>query len=227
MKGKYVLLACAASFALLFSSCGISPSAESTQDTPAGNEADEPKQDELANALSVYRELLQAAPAVEGWHEEFSDASFDYDENLKQFGEHYDAFTLFDIDRDGVPELLALTTVNFRWTPLSVFTCADGEAVLLKDPLDAAAHGTFEQRSTANGAYYTYICEENHLHNVWRGTNPMGEEEEENRAYELKGTVLSAVDCTLGENENTVSFSDVAEMNTAEATEAMTYGSLQ
>lgn len=203
LKIKSVLLICALSLAAVLSGCGASPSTQPTENVQE-------------NAKLAYREILQAAPAIEGEHEELSDASFGYDENVELFGEHYDCFVLSDINQDGVPELIALSKVNFRWAPISVYTYAEGEAVLLKDPLDAEAHGTFEQNSSANGAYITYICEENHIHSVWRGTDAMGKAAEENNAYILEGTTLRATDCAVGETEKTVYFHDVAQANTAE-----------
>lgn len=194
----------------------------SQETVQAQSEAGESKDELKVKALLAYQEILKAAPAIEGEHEELEDAAFDYDQNLQMFGNHYDAFAILDINQDGIPELIALSTVNFRWTPVSVYTYADGNAVLLKDPADGGAHGTFEQSSTANGTYTTYICGENHIHSVWRGTNPMGDAEEENHAYVVEGTTLTATDCSVGENGNTIYFSDIAKENVAENVDAIT-----
>lgn len=175
---------------------------------------------EKEQALSAYQEILKASPAIEGEHDELLDASFDYDKNLELFGSHYDQFAVVDINHDDIPELIALSTINFRWAPISIFTFEAGKAVLLKDPLAPEAHGTFEQMSTANGAYITYICGNNHIHNVWRGTTPIGEIEEQ-RAYALDGAILTEVDCSAGQNENTTYFSDIAKVNTTENVNAM------
>lgn len=180
-----------------------------------------PADDLRTEALSAYQKILEAAPELEGEHEELADASFGYEQNLEKFGDHYDQFALSDLDQDGVPELIALTVVNFRWTPVSVYTYADGEAVLLKNPSDAQSPVTFEQNSSANGAYAIYLCGENHIHSVWQGTNPIGEAVEENYAYALEGTTLVLKDCPAGENENTVYFSDIAKANSAENRDAI------
>lgn len=164
-------------------------------------------------AMMAYQEILRGAPAIEGEHEELADASFDYEQNIKMFGNHYDLFALYDINQDEIPELIAMSTVNFRWTPVSVYTFKDGEAILIKDKQNMEAHGTFELCSTANGAYSTYICENNHIHNVWCGTNPLDEEVKEDYAYVLDGTSFTAVDCSSGENENAVYFYDIAKTN--------------
>ena len=180
-----------------------------------GSPSAAPVEDPQAEAVSAYQKILEAAPALEGEHEELADASFGYEQNLKKFGNHYDLFALKDLNQDDVPELVALTIVNFRWTPVSVYTYADGNAVLLKDPLNAPCPVTFEQNSSANGAYVIYFCEANHIHNVWRGATPLGEAEE-NRAYALEGTSLILKDCLAGENEKIVYFSDIAKENSAE-----------
>ena len=205
MKYKTLLLICVLSLAGVFTGCGKAPVTDGGVSYDAVEE----------QALSAYRNILKAAPAIEGEFEELSDASFDYDRNMQKFGKHYDLFALTDLNQDGIPELIAQSTVNFRWTPISVYTYADGAAVLLKDPMNPDAHGTFEQRSTANGAYSTYICEANHIHSVWRGSTPVGEVEE-NSAYSLVGTSLNPVECSVGENEHTINFHDIATANTAE-----------
>lgn len=207
MKLKCVLLVCSVTLVIVLSGCGMSSS--------------DSKEELKAKALLAYQEILRAAPAIEGEHAELKDASFGYDENIEMFGNHYDCFAIADINQDGVPELIALSEVNFRWAPISVYTYADGNAVLLKDPQDMGAHGTFEQCSTANGSYITYICGENHIHSVWRGADPMNGAVEENSAYVLDGTTLTATDCAGGEDENAVYFSDIAKKNIAENVDAI------
>lgn len=206
MKAKKLLPVCALLIAALVG-CGKTETAE-------------PSERPEDKALSAYQEILRAAPAIEGEPAELLDASFGYDANAQMFGTHYECFALADLNQDGTPELIAQSTVNFRWTPVSVFTYADGNAVLLHDPLDPQAHGTFEQNSSANGAYVTYLCPENHIHSVWRGATPVGEMEE-NNAYRLEGTTLTAVECTIAEGENTTSFADLAKANTAENVDAI------
>lgn len=189
---------------------------------PAENKAEAENEGLQAGPQKSYQEILKAAPAMEGEHAELEDASFGYEQNLEKFGPHYDWFALADINQDGTPELLAQSVVNFRWTPISVYTYIDGNAVLLKDPLNPEAHGTFEQMSTAGGAYNLYICANHHVHNVWRGMTPVGEMEE-NQAYVLTGTILTATDCVLGENENNNTyFSDIAKPNRVEYVDAIT-----
>lgn len=229
MKKKCIALLCALLAAAVISGCKSAPAKqeESLQTKPAETaqvqpeettqaiSEEKPEESLQAKAEAAYREILKAAPAIAGEHAQLQDASFDYEQNQKQFGNHYDLFALTDINQDGIPELIALTEVNFRWTPISVFTFAEDKAVLLKDPLNVTAHGTFEQCSTAGGSYATYICGENHIHSVWKGMTPVGEMEE-NYGYTLSGTDLQEAVCTAGENEKTVYFYDIAKPNTEE-----------
>ena len=227
MKLKAFLLIGVLALSAVLSSCGKGTSAVPAANTPETVEnavippAEAAPEDASANpnvkekALAAYLEILDSAPAIEGEHAELYDASFSYEQNESLFGRHYDLFAVYDINRDDIPELIAMTTVNCRWTPISVYTFADGEAVLLKDPMHPEAHGTFEQMSTAAGAYSTYICKEDHIHSVWRGNTPIGEVEE-NSAFILTSTTLMAVEHTPGEGEDAVSFYDIAKANTAE-----------
>jgi len=241
-KSKNAMLACSVLLAAALTGCGVAPSTETNEKPPlrteiepsngtaesgatgAGqteggtNESEATLKDK---ALQAYQEILKAAPAIEGEHDELNDASFGYDQNQELFGNHYDLFAIYDINQDDIPELIALSTINFRWTQMSVYTYADGAAVLLKDQMASDANITFDQMSIANGAYIDYICAENHIHSVWRGTNPMGDAEEENHAYALNGATLTAVDCATGDSGNTVYFYDIAVTNTAENVDAM------
>ena len=207
-KNRIFPIICGLLLAAVLASCGRAPS-------PAPTEAPTPANDPRTEALSAYRSLLEAAPALEGEHEELRDASFGYEENLRQFGEHFDLFALADLNSDGVPELIAQTVVNFRWTPVSVYAFADGGAVLLKDPLDPASPVTLAQNSSASGAYTLTICGDGHLHSLWRGDTPVGEMTEEH-AFALDGITLTPVDCSANEGGGAVRFSDIALSNTAE-----------
>ncbi len=237
MKSRMITMACIISIAALLGGCG-SASKESaktsdgskisniTIDTtvaaptetaePVYNTPEEPEtsgEDTVSAALNAYKGILATNPAMEGDPEVLYDAAFSYDDNYAMFGEHIDCFAIMDINCDEMPELIAMTKINFRWTIASIFTYVDGDTVRLKDPYNEWVEGTFDQCSTANGAYDLYICPEHHIHNVWSGANPMGELEEENQAYELNGMTLIPVGCTAGP---AVSFGDIAEANRPE-----------
>lgn len=170
--------------------------------------------DPREKVIAAYQTLLAESPALEGEHPELEDASFGYEENLAKFGKHYDYFAVSDLNQDGTPELIAMTVINNRWTPVSVFTCSEnGEAVLLKDPADPAGHATFEQMSTAGGEYTFYICKNNHLHNLWSGDTPIGYQEE-NHAYALTAAALAPTDCGLTSTDIAARFADMAVKNT-------------
>lgn len=234
MKLKAILLICCLLLTAVLGGCGKAASSTeppAAQETPAAEPAQEAAQTESEaaapeetvqeKALKAYQEILKAAPDLEGEHEELYDASFGSEENQELFGNHYDMFMLADINQDEIPELIALSIVNFRWTQMFVYTYADGEAVLLRDQAYPDALCSFDQMSTANGSCFAYICGEHHIHNVWRGANPMGEAEEENHAYAIAGTALTELDCPVGEDGNTIYFYDAAIGNTAENVDAM------
>lgn len=187
--------------------CGAQK-AEAPQPTaPAPVEADP-----AAEAIAAYREVLKAAPALEGEHPELEDLTFGYEENIAKFGMHYDLFAVIDVNKDGIPELIAMTFVNKKWTPVSVFTFRDGKAVLLKDPADPESHATFEQMSTASGDYALYLCKADHIHSVWGGDTPIGYQEE-NHACALVGNGFETAECSLGAGQGAY-FPDIAVANT-------------
>lgn len=175
-------------------------------------------------ALQMYAELLQSYPAIlEKDAEILGDLSFGYEENLAQFGEHYDFFAVLDLNNDGIPELIASTIINNRWVPVSVFRYQEPEnkLQLLKAPLEPESHATFEHMSTAGGTYSLYICKENHLHSCWGGDTPIGFQEE-NHAYVLTQDGLAAVDCAISNktgnaSDIAVDFRDVLKVNDEEA----------
>lgn len=201
--------------------CGKTQSAAPTAEpTPeaAIDPTEAPAPDPKAEAMAAYRALLEAAPMLEGEHEEMMDATFGYEQDLEKYGKHIDVFALTDLDSDGIPELIATSIVNFRFVPVSVYTYADGEAVLLlllSDPLDPQSPVTFTQYSAASGTYTLYFCEENHIHTLWRGDTPVGEMTEDS-AYALEDTTLVPKDCSVGENGNVVYFSELGMENSAE-----------
>lgn len=182
-----------------------------------------PEKTAAEKAMAMYAELLEACPAVPREEGDcLEDLTFGYDENLAKFGKHYDTFAVLDLDRDGIPELIATTIVNRGWVPVSIFRyqAAENQLQLLKDPLDPEAHGTFEHMSTAGGSYALYVCKDNHLHSTWGGDTPIGFQEE-NHAYAVNPEGLAAVDCPVsifsGEEAHiAVDFSDILRTNDAE-----------
>lgn len=184
---------------------------DNTSDSQPDNQAD------MTKAVNkAYYEILKAAPAIDSETAEICDAAFGYDDNIAMFGEHIDSFALYDINNDGVQELITYRTINFRWGQISVYTYADGKAVLVKSA-DSSATYSFDQNASANGGYATYFCEYNHIHSVWSGATPMGEFVEENTAYTVDGTVLNYADYESETyNKEVVYYCDIAVDNTAE-----------
>lgn len=202
MKHAKILLAGILSLSMLLAGCGKAPAVEATE---APTEAPQ------ASPLAAYQALLEAAPALQGHPEELDDAAFGAEENHAKFGDHIEQFALYDLNNDGTPELIVSSVVNFRWVPISVYTLVDGKAVLIADPLGESTQATFQHNASANGAFTLSICEDHHLHSIWQGSTPAGEMQEE-AAYALTGTTLTAVNCA---NTGTL-FEALAVANTAE-----------
>lgn len=227
MKMKYALLICGLSLVTVLGGCGSSAADDKNgsgnepsevivldDENESKNESEDESADEVTNteydettkeALKAYYEILSSMPAIEGEHGEIDNAAFGYEENHAMFGDHLEAFFVYDINKDGIPELIASSTVNFRWEPIYVYTYADGQAVLLKDPVQPDSHGTFEQNASANGSYLTFFCENNHVHSLWGGW-VMDEHMVEDYAYELNGTELILTDCDLDHDRERVFF---------------------
>ena len=217
-KVFYRAMAASLAVVMMLGGCGKSnKNGEKNPDfTPTVTVTEEVKSPK-EQALSAYKVMLAKAPGVAGAEEILADLTFGYDDNMAMFGEHIDRYAFYDIDLDGIPELITMSVVNNRWTPISIYTYADGKVVLLKSPLEPGAHGTFEQISMSNGSYILFFCEENHIHNLWRGEDPFGNPAEENYAYVMKGTDLETVDCALTDMTDRVKpvyFSDISEKNT-------------
>lgn len=197
-----------AMLAVICAGCGkTSESPESTQaatpstvETTETTQATEPAKTPEQKAMAMYAELLETYPTIVPDHiETLDDRTLGYDENLSQFGMHYDFFSIADLDLDGVPELIASTVINTAWAPVSVFEYNEFEnqLYLLKDPLDPQSHATFEQMSTAGGTYNLYVCKNGHLHSNWGGDTPVGYQEDD-YAYVLTDDGLVVVDCAYG-----------------------------
>lgn len=176
------------------------PTQPIVQPTTQTTQATQPALTPAEKAMAMYKELLETYPTILPDNiETLDDRTLGYDENLSQFGMHYDFFSIADLDLDGVPELIASTVINTAWAPVSVFEYNEFEnqLYLLKDPLDPQSHATFEQMSTAGGTYNLYVCKNGHLHSNWGGDTPVGYQEDD-YAYVLTDDGLVVVDCAYG-----------------------------
>lgn len=176
------------------------PTQPIVQPTTQTTQATQPALTPAEKAMAMYAELLETYPTIVPDHiETLDDRTLGYDENLSQFGMHYDFFSIADLDLDGVPELISSTVINTAWAPVSVFEYNEFEnqLYLLKDPLDPQSHATFEQMSTAGGTYNLYVCKNGHLHSNWGGDTPVGYQEDD-YAYVLTDDGLVVVDCAYG-----------------------------
>lgn len=197
------------SFVIILAGCEKSDE-KSKETSGALNNTEESIEDK---AIASYEELLKDAKAIDIMSDLLYDASMDYEQNLSIFGKHYDTYAFYDINQDEVPEMIATSMINNRWTQVYVYTYKDGKAVLLSDETNSMTHCTFDQNATANGSYSIAFCGEKHIHSIWRGTNPIGEEVEENFAYTLEGTTLKSVECEMKDSDSVVYYSNISKVN--------------
>lgn len=137
-------------------------------------------------AMQAFYTILSAMPAAEMNDDDFYDAAFSSDENIAKYGSHIEYAVVRDLNMDGMPELICMTLYNFRWENITIYSYIDGQAVLV---------GELDNRHTAAGAYNTYVCGDGHIHNVWSGTDPMGNYVEELMVYQFDGRNLVETTC--------------------------------
>lgn len=160
------------------------------KDEPADTPTPTPTPEEISAAEAAenaYKELLDSMPPA-NFDDDVTAASFSDAENYAKYGDHIDHFVLKDISGDGVPELFAVTIVNFRWTIVNIYTYKDDRVKLVS---------SYEDSSPACGFYYSYICEENHYHDRWMGA-PIDEMLTEETAYYYDGLTMRETVCGTG-----------------------------
>ena len=94
-------------------------------------------------------------------------------------------FTTFDLNRDKVPELFALTSINHRYFIVKIYTYKKGKMQLYKysDGQDAVLY----DYCGASGHYFIMICKKGHIHNTWEGSTPFGFETDQTVYKNVKG----------------------------------------
>lgn len=112
-------------------------------------------------AMKAYAAFLAKHPA-EDVGTNYYDAGFG---NVDTSG--VNSYFLYDMDKNGVPELFTYTGVNFRHYIVRVYTWQSGKVVLCK--FDNGQNAEFDNNSAANGSYGFYICKKKHIHNVYTG----------------------------------------------------------
>ena len=76
-------------------------------------------------------------------------------------------FMISDLDKNGVPELITRHCWGFRNDSLFVYTYKNGKVIRLKDT--KGRYAEISECSWANGGYYSWACNKNHLHVEWCG----------------------------------------------------------
>ena len=77
------------------------------------------------------------------------------------------SFFLYDLDKDGVPELFTMQVLNFRYEIFKVFSYKSGKVTPFK--FSNGSSVVFTNNHQANGSYHFWICNKNHIHNYFGG----------------------------------------------------------
>ena len=77
------------------------------------------------------------------------------------------SFFLYDLDKDGVPELFTMQVLNFRYEIYKVFSYKSGKVTPFR--FSDGSSVVFDNNHQANGNYYFWICNRNHIHNYYGG----------------------------------------------------------
>lgn len=116
------------------------------------------------NYQELYAAYLTKHKAKTSTH--FADASYSM-KNKKYVNE----FFLYDVDKDGIPELFTFTTVNFRWHIVRILTCSGNKVIPYR--FSDGSKAEFDNNAAANGGYSFHICSKGHIHNIWSGSMGM------------------------------------------------------
>ncbi len=114
-------------------------------------------------ARKAYAAFLAKHSAADIKDEDFNDASFSLDDKT-----YVSSFSICDIDKDNVPELITYTGVNFRWFIVRIYTYKNSKVTPYK--FNDGNDVEFDNCATANGSYNFYICSKGHIHNNYVGS---------------------------------------------------------
>lgn len=79
-------------------------------------------------------------------------------------------FTIADLDKNGVPELITSHSVGYKIYEIYVYTYRAGKVVQIKGVSGKkGSQAAITASCVANGHYYTYTCRKKHLHVDWGG----------------------------------------------------------
>lgn len=120
-----------------------------------------------AHAASAKKKAMKAYASFLAKHpprtfRNYGDAAFSAEDKS-----YVNSYFLYDMDKNGVPELFTYTNVNARWYIVRVYTYRNKKVTLCKfaDGCDAE----FDNNASANGGYSFFICKQGHIHNSYSG----------------------------------------------------------
>lgn len=138
-----------------------------------------------SKAMKAYKKYLKKYPVPALDENKMYWADFN---GVEEYGFYINSFFLRDMTSDGVPELFTMTRPNFRWEIIRVYTFSSSKVKLMK--FNNGEKAIFDNIHTANGAYNTYFCTKNHIHNNYGGYY-----DEIKKAYRVKNGKLVPYDC--------------------------------
>ena len=94
-------------------------------------------------------------------------------------------FTTYDLNRDKVPELFTLTSINHRRFIVRIYTYKKGKMKPYK--YAGGANAVLDDYCGASGHYTIFICKKGHIHNTWEGSTPFGYQSEVTVYKNVKG----------------------------------------
>lgn len=109
-------------------------------------------------AKNAYATFLSKHKSVSISDQNYYDAAFS-----KKDKSYVSCFATTDIDKDGIPELITQTNVNFRWYVVRIYTYKNKKVKPYK--FSNNKNAVFDNCATAAGGYYFYICKNGHIHN--------------------------------------------------------------
>lgn len=123
---------------------------------------------ELASASTAKAKRRKACKAYSSWLAERESKFKGHGDASKRNKESYektDSFMLIDLDKNGVPELIACHPMGSRWDDIYVYTYANGKVVQVKaESGEIGQSAAISANNSANGGHEIYKCKKNHLH---------------------------------------------------------------
>lgn len=115
------------------------------------------------------------------------------------------AFFVVDLDKNGIPDLVTVHPMGWKYERLYIFTYKNGKVIKVNDN---TGKNIIEMSHVANGMCWAYVCNKNHLHKGWNGLNPINTSAASNElVYMIKNgklKLLAKIDDNYTKNGKTI-----------------------